>query len=253
MHINCAALPANLIESELFGVKRGAFTDAREDRAGAFVTAADGTLFLDEIGELPLELQGKLLHVLEAGKVRPLGGTSEVTVRAQVIAATNQPLEQLLREGNFRPDLYYRLNVIRLEVPPLRERHEDIVPLVDHFLGRASEKHSRPLLGVSSAAMKRLVSYAWPGNVREVSNLLERGGALSENDTLLPEDLDFPDAPRVKGVLHEGINNPVSLEELQRSYVKRILDSQGGNKAAAARILQINRRTLYRKLGLVDP
>ncbi len=254
VHLNCAALPPNLIESELFGVRRGAFTDAREDRAGAFVAAVDGTVFLDEIGELPLEVQAKLLHVLEAGKVRPLGGTTEVAVRAQVIAATNRPLEQLLREGSFRPDLYYRLNVIRIEIPPLRERHDDIVPLVDLFLVQASERQGRPLLGVSAAAMKRLVGYAWPGNVRELSNLLERGVALSENDTLVPEDLDFPNAPAgVDTFLSQGLSSAVSLEELERAYVLRVVEAQGGNKAAAARILQINRRTLYRKLGLADP
>ncbi len=253
IHLNCAALPPNLIESELFGVRRGAFTDAREDRAGAFVSAADGTVFLDEIGELPLDLQAKLLHVLEAGKVRPLGGTSEVTLRAQVIAATNRPLEVLLREGSFRPDLYYRLNVIRIEVPPLRERREDIVPLVDLFLAQASQRQLRPLFGVSSAAMKRLLGYAWPGNVRELSNLIERGVALSENDTLLPEDLDFPSAgDDVEAFLGGGLTGGLSLEALERAYVQRVLDAQGGNKAAAARILQINRRTLYRKLGLVD-
>src|SRR6185369_151691 len=173
-------------------VRRGAFTDARDDRPGAFAAAADGTLFLDEIGELALDTQAKLLHVLENGKVRPLGGTSEVEVKARIIAATNRPLETLLREGQFRPDLYYRMNVIRIEVPSLRERREDIVPLVDLFLSSACDRQSRSLIGISAAAMRSLVAYQWPGNVRELANLLERAVALSDHDTLLVQDLDFP-------------------------------------------------------------
>lgn len=248
LQLNCAALPPHLIESELFGVRRGAYTDAREDRAGAFVAAGEGTVFLDEVGELPLEVQAKLLHVLETGKVRPLGGTGEVRVRARIVAATNQHLEVLLREGRLRPDLYYRLNVIRIEVPPLRERREDIVPLVDLFLGRASERHARAVIGVSAAAMKRLVAHPWPGNVRELMNLLERAVALSDHDTILPEDLDFP--PRQGGGdgLLDGVGEDRPLEDVERAYVRRVVEAHGGNKAAAARILGINRRTLYRKL-----
>src|SRR5262249_12841791 len=153
----CAALPAALIESELFGVRRGAFTDAREDRPGAFVSASDGTLFLDEIGELSLDTQAKLLHALENGRVRALGSTTETPFRARLIAATNRRLEDLLREGRFRPDLYYRLNVIRIELPPLRLRREDIVPLVDLILARVADRHGRRVAGVASAAMRRLL------------------------------------------------------------------------------------------------
>jgi len=249
IQLNCAALPTSLIESELFGVKRGAFTDAREDRVGLFVSAGAGTLFLDEVGELPLETQAKLLHALETGRVRPVGATAEVAVRARVIAATNQPLETLLREGQFRPDLYYRLNVIRIEVPPLRERREDVVPLTDLFLSRANDRHSREVLGLSAAAMKRLTSYSWPGNVRELANLIERAVALSEHDTLLPEDLDFPQKDdQVAALLMTGAEKGVPLEEIERAYIRRVVEAHGGNKAAAARVLGIDRRTLHRKV-----
>lgn len=252
-HVNCASLPATLIESELFGVRRGAFTDARSDRAGAFVAAADGTLFLDEVGELNLETQAKLLHALESGRVRALGATSETPIRARIIAATNRPLERLLRDGLFRPDLYYRLNVIRIELPALWERREDIVPLVDVILGRVTRRQHRPVIGVSADAMKRLLAYSWPGNVRELVNLLERAVALSDHDTLLPEDLDFP-SPHggIDALLTESTQSSIPLDELERVYVRRVLESRGGNKADAARILGINRRTLYRKLLGID-
>ena len=247
-HLDSASLPPTLVESELFGVRRGAFTDAKEDRPGAFVAAGDGTLFLDEVGEIPLEIQAKLLHVLEEGRVRPLGGISEVPIRARLIAATNRPLEAMLHEGQFRQDLYYRLNIIRIEVPPLRERHEDIVSLVDLFLSRACERQSRSLVGVSAAAMRQLVAYRWPGNVRELANLVERAVVLSDHDTLLPENLDFPKDVGVSALLAQGADGSIPLEEIERAYVRRVLEEHGGNKAGAARILGINRRTLYRKL-----
>lgn len=246
--LNCASLPPTLVESELFGVRRGAFTDAKEDRVGAFVAAGDGTLLLDEVGDLPLDVQAKLLHVLENGRVRPLGGTAEVPVKARLIAATNRPLDALVREGNFRQDFYYRLNVIRIEVPPLRERREDIVPLVDLFLSRACERQSRPLIGVSAAAMRRLVAYHWPGNVRELANAIERAVVLCEHDSLLPEDLEFPKNGGVEALLEQAADGHLPLEEIERAYVRRVLEEHGGNKAGAARILGINRRTLYRKL-----
>ena len=247
-HLNCASLPSTLVESELFGVRRGAFTDAKADRAGAFVAAEDGTLFLDEVGELPLEIQAKLLHVLEQGLVRPLGSTAEVPIRARLIAATNRPIEALLVEGQFRQDLYYRLNVIRIEVPPLRERNEDVVALIDLFLNRACERQSRSFIGVSAAAMRRLVAHHWPGNARELANVIERAVVLSDHDTLVPEDFDVPKHGGVKALLAEGADSNIPLDELERVYVRRVLDEHGGNKAGAARILGINRRTLYRKL-----
>ncbi|WP_141588552.1 MULTISPECIES: sigma-54 dependent transcriptional regulator [unclassified Myxococcus] len=251
LQLNCAALPSGLAESELFGARRGAYTDAREDRAGVFVSAGGGTLFLDEVGELSLEVQAKLLQALETGRVRPLGSSTEIPVRARVLAATNQPLEVLLREGRFRADLYYRLNVIRIEVPPLRERREDILPLVDFFLGRLGEQQQREVLGVSASALKRLLAHAWPGNVRELANLLERAVALADHDTLVPEDFDLPGGDSgLTSLLSRASGEDAPLEEVERAYVRRVVEAQGGNKAAAARILGINRRTLYRKLDL---
>lgn len=251
VHLNCASLPVTLVESELFGVRRGAFTDAKADRPGAFIAAGEGTLFLDEVGDLPIEVQAKLLHALEHGHVRPLGATADVPVRARVLAATNRPLEELLREGAFRPDLYYRLNVIRLEVPPLRERREDIAPLVDAFLGRSIRPGGRPVIGIAASAVKRLMVHDWPGNVRELANLIERAVGLSEHDTILVEDLDLPQ----KGPLERLIGGmgQAPLEDVERAYVHQVLESSGGNKAAAARALGINRRTLYRKIRGQDP
>ena len=251
VQLNCAAVPSSLAESELFGVRRGAFTDAREDRPGLFVAAGGGSLFLDEIGELSLEVQAKLLHALETGRVRPLGGSTEVSTRARFIAATNRSPEALLRDGRFRPDLYYRINVVRIEVPPLRERRDDIVPLVDAMLARASDKYGRALIGISARALKQLVRHAWPGNVRELANVIERAVAMAEHDTILPEDLDFlpgtSDAPSLG--LDAAVENGLSLEEVERAYIQRVVDAHDGNKAAAARQLGITRRTLYRKLG----
>ena len=250
VQLNCATVPSALAESELFGVRRGAFTDARQDRTGLFVAAGGGTLFLDEIGELPLEVQAKLLHVLETGTLRPLGAASEVRTRARIISATNRSLEALLREGKLRPDLYYRINVVRIEVPPLRQRRDDIVPLVDTLLAQAIEKHERPLIGISAKALKLLVRHTWPGNVRELANVVERAVAMAEHNSILPEDLDFPPGdgetlPSLEAVLASGH----SLEAVERAYVQRVLDAHGGNKSAAARALGITRRTLYRKLG----
>jgi DNA-binding NtrC family response regulator len=247
--LNAAALPHALVESELFGVRRGAFTDAREDRKGYFAAASGGTLFLDEIGELPQETQAKLLHVLESGRVRPLGHTDEVEVDTRVLAATNRPLESLLREGRFRADLYYRLNVIRIEVPPLRERREDFLPLVDHLLARACTRLRRPIVGISSAAVRRLMTHDWPGNVRELANALERAVALTDLDTIVPEDLSqaavtAEASDELAGAARAGL----TLADVSKQYARRVLEARHGNKAAAARALGIDRRTLYRML-----
>lgn len=249
VQLNCAAMPPTLAESELFGVRRGAYTDAREEREGLFVAAGRGTLFLDEIGELSLELQAKLLHALETGTVRPLGGTKEVRTQARVVAATNRVPEELLRQGTLRPDLYYRINVVRIEIPPLRERKDDIVPLVDVFLAQAQGRDERPLMGISAGAIRQLVRYSWPGNVRELANVIERAVAMAEHDVIVPEDLEFPSAPGVSPGWDAVMGEDLSLEEMERVYIQRVLHSQNGNKAAAARILGITRRTLYRKLG----
>lgn len=248
--LNCAALPTNLIESELFGVRKGAFTDARENRQGLLASARGGTLFLDEIGELPVEAQAKLLQVLESGRVRALGATSDEPIDARLVAATNQRLEERLKDGRFRADLYYRLNVIRIDVPPLRERRDDILPLVDILLARAGDKLSRPIVGVGATALRKLIAYDWPGNVRQLANLIERAVALAQHDTLLPEDFDLPAPEETKAALmDEAAKREMSLEEVEQEYVRRMIDAKGGNKAAAARALGINRRKLYRKLS----
>jgi len=251
VQINCAALPASLVESELFGVRKGAYTDARNDRPGLFIEATSGTLFLDELAEMPVETQPKLLHVLETGKVRPLGGSSETAVNVRIIAATNYLLEEALQDRRFRPDLYHRLNVIPIEIPPLRARPEDIEPLIDLFLQRASVKLGRSVMGITAEARRWLLSYAWPGNVRELANRLERAVALTDHDTLLLEDFSLTPRP----LENEDLLAAVALRELplaavESAYVQHVLDLMHGNKARAARVLGIDRKTLYRKLGL---
>ncbi len=250
LQLNCAALPPTLAESELFGVRKGAFTDAREDREGLFVAARGGTLFLDEVGELSLDVQAKLLHALETGAVRPLGGTKHVPTHARIVAATNRRPEELLRDASFRPDLYYRISVVRIDVPPLRERKDDIVPLVDVLLAKARTKNERPIIGIAAGAIQRLVKHSWPGNVRELANVIERAVAMADHDVILPEDIVFPETgPDASGGPSAAFGEGLSLEEMERAYVQRVVRAQGGNKAAAARILGITRRTLYRKLG----
>ncbi|HXH27664.1 MAG TPA: sigma-54 dependent transcriptional regulator [Candidatus Polarisedimenticolia bacterium] len=246
VHVNCAALPAPLVESELFGARKGAYTDLHEDRPGRFVEADHGTLFLDEIAEMSLEIQAKLLLTLETGRVRPLGSGAETTADVRIIAATNRSLEEALRERRFRPDLYYRLNVIRLDLPPLRERPEDIPDLVDVFLHRLTRRMQTPVLGVSDEAMRWLLSHGWPGNVRELANLLERAVALTEHTTITLEDLVLRSDPLA--LLDKATSSGLSLEELERAYVARVLEASNGNMARAARVLGIDRRTLYRKI-----
>lgn len=250
LQINCAALPFALVESELFGVRKGAYTDARENRPGLFVEAKGGTLFLDEIAEMPLAIQPKLLQVLETGKVRPVGSASEITTDIRIIAATNQPIEKALQSGLIRADLYYRLNVIRLDIPPLRERLSDIDRLVDHLLQNAQIKLRRQIHGISAEAMRWIRAYSWPGNVRELSNTLERAVALTEHDTILLEDLaQATQLPVNDNLLNNAAMHSMSLAELETTYIHRILEITQGNKVQAAKVLGIDRGTLYRKLG----
>jgi DNA-binding NtrC family response regulator len=248
VQLNCAALPSGLAEAELFGVRRGAFTDAKESRAGVFEQAHGGTLFLDELGELPLELQPKLLHALESGDVRPVGAVESLRVDVRVVAATNRPLEEALRERRFRPDLYHRLNVVRLEVPPLRERREDIEAIVDQTLAHSARRGCRAR-AVSPGALAWLRAQPWPGNVRELVNAIERASTMTEHEVLTPEDFLGWQPASAPGLLEEAAGRELSLKELERLYIQRVLERTGGHKARAAQILGLDRRTLYRKVA----
>jgi len=245
--LNCAAVPANLIESELFGHTRGAFTDAKLSRKGLFQEADGGTLFLDEIGELPLELQPVLLRVLQTQKVRPVGGNTEVDVNVRIIAATNRDLEQEISKGAFREDLFYRVNVVPILVPPLRSRGHDVLLLAQHFIKRL-DKH---VVGLSSDAARKLLEYDWPGNVRELENCIECAAILSRYDHITLADLPEKIArAQSTSLVVEGddTSSLITLDQLERRYIMRVISAAGGNKALAARTLGLDRRTLYRKL-----
>jgi len=251
VHVNCAALPNGLVEAELFGVRRGAYTDARESRDGLFVEAAGGTIFLDEIAEMPLEVQTKLLGVLESSRVRPVGG-GEAAIDARVIAATNRAIDDAVAANQFRLDLFFRLNVIRIEMPPLRQRPGDIPELVNALLARVSLGGTGPI-GITDDAMKWLVRHDWPGNVRELANVVERAVALTDHDTIVLEDVrDLPSRALVDptdDLLASAVARQLPLAEVERGYIQRVLDANDGNVSRAARILGIDRRTLYRKLA----
>jgi DNA-binding NtrC family response regulator len=249
MAVNCAAIPETLLESDLFGYKKGAFTDAKTDKPGLFVEAGGGTIFLDEIGELPLTLQPKLLRVLQELEVRPLGATKSERVDVRIITATNQHLERRMKEGRFREDLFYRLNVIHVHLPPLRDRAEDVLPLAEHFLGRAIKRAAKSVEGFKESTKKLLLAYAWPGNVRELENVVERAVALCETNIVTPEDLppamrDRKNQDRLTSALVQGL----TLDQLEREYIQRVLEAEGGNKTRAAQRLGLDRKTLYRKL-----
>ncbi len=247
--VNCAAIPDTLLESELFGYKRGAFTDARTDRPGMFVEADAGTLFLDEIGDLSPSLQAKLLRVIQEREIRPLGAQRPEKVDVRVLSATNRDLEQRMKEGAFREDLFYRLNVINLVLPSLRDRPEDILPLAEHFLGEAAVRSGKRVAAFTASALKILTSYPWPGNVRELENVVERAVALAESSELGVDDLP----PQVRerrsaDVLAGALARNLTLAELEREYIARVLSAEGGNKTRAAQRLGLDRKTLYRKL-----
>ncbi len=252
--INCAAMPEALLESELFGHAKGAFTDARVSRPGLFVKANGGTLFLDEIGEMPLGMQAKLLRALQERTVRPVGSDVEVPFDARLVAATHRDLESLVDEKLFREDLFYRINVVRLQVPALRARGNDILALAHHFLGRyARQARRESLTGFSPTVAERLVAYPWPGNVRELQNCVERAVAVAQGESIALEDL--PDKVReYKPNRIESVpsgSDPaamLTMEEVERRYVRQVLEAVAGNKTLAAHILGFDRRTLYRKL-----
>ena len=249
--INCAAMPEPLLESELFGHAKGAFTDAKEDKAGLFAKADGGTLFLDEVAELPLGLQPKLLRALEEKTVRPVGGHTENPFDARLVAATNRDLEAAVEEGRFREDLYYRIHVIQIDVPPLRTRGNDILLLAQHFIQQFASAGPRPVTGIVPAAAERLLAYSWPGNVRELRNCIERAVTLCTHTTITLEDLP----QKVREFRREQIvlasDDPselVPMDEIERRYVLRVFEATGGNKSLAAKVLGFNRKTLYRKL-----
>jgi DNA-binding NtrC family response regulator len=247
--VNCSAVPESLFESEFFGHERGAFTGATATKRG-LIEAADGsTLFLDEVGEMPAQIQVKLLRFLEEGRFRRVGSTRDRESDVRVVAATNRNLAEDVQQGRFRADLFYRLNVISLHIPPLRRRREDIPALVEHFLTVFRERFNRPALDLSEEARRRLSAYDWPGNVRELRNCLERAAALAQGDAIEADQVLPPSAAQVQeGGAGESVAAPVTLDELERRHILRVLEDAGGNRERAAAILGISARTLYRKL-----
>jgi DNA-binding NtrC family response regulator len=253
--INCAAMPGQLLESELFGHRKGAFTDASTHHKGLLLEADGGSLFLDEVGEIPLDLQPKLLRALEERCVRPVGGTTESSFDVRIIAATNRDLETAVEDGLFREDLYYRLNVINIDLPPLRSRGADVLLLANRFLRDIASRQDKPVTGISQAAGEKLLGYEWPGNVRELRNAIEHAVALTHHEKIVPEDL--PEKVRLfrKDYILVGDQDPmdlISMEEMERRYIMHVLKATGGNRTLTARILKVDRKTLYRKLQRYD-
>ena len=248
--LNCAAVPETLLESELFGYLRGTFTDARKDRRGLFQEASGGILFLDEISEIPINLQAKLLRVIEDKEIRPLGANQSEKVDTRIVSACNLDLEHLVEQGRFRQDLYYRLNVIRIELPPLRERSEDIPLLAEHFLHKFALQSKREINSIDQEALTALMNYRWPGNVRELEHTIERAVLLGKDTSIGLKDL--PMQSQVSNgspvPLAAAVANGYTLKDLEREYILRVIESTYGNKAEAARILGVDRTTLYRKL-----
>jgi len=248
--INCAAVPEQLLESELFGHAKGAFTDAKQNRPGLFQQAHGGTLFLDEIGEMALVLQPKLLRALQERKVRPVGGDTENVIDVRLVTATNRDLEEMVEDKRFREDLYYRINVIHIPLPPLRARGGDVLLLAQHMLRHYAAVFDKKVIGLSAAAAERMMTYDWPGNVRELGNCLERAVALARFEEIQVEDLP----EKIRSSRHRlslsGTELPelLTLEEIERRHVLRVLEACDGNRTDAAKMLGLDRKTLYRKL-----
>lgn len=252
--INCGALPDTLLESELFGYRKGAFTGATQDRPGLFARAAGGTLFLDEIGDISPALQIRLLRVLQEHTYEPLGGTRAVSTDARVVAATHRDLAELVKNGRFREDLYYRINVIRLELPPLRRRKEDIPLLVEHFIERFNRLQQKNIAGIAPAALELLFAHDWPGNVRELENVIERAFVICTGDRIVPENLPEELTGRAGKNRSGGIG--AAVNQAERQSILAALQNCNGNCQAAARMLGVHKTTLYRKmksLGLKRP
>jgi transcriptional regulator with PAS, ATPase and Fis domain len=252
--INCAAIPDSLLESELFGYEKGAFTDARAQKRGIFELADRGTLFLDEVGEIPLMLQAKLLRVLEEQSFRRLGGLKDIQLDLRVVAATNKNLREAVKEGAFRQDLYFRLNVIQILIPPLRDRADDIVPLTRFFIEHYNRKFKRNIEGVTEAAAKLLLYHDWPGNVRELRNAIERAMILEESSSIDPASLPIAisrpdgDASHEVALPAAAPSDGLSLEDNERSLLVRALEKTNGNQTQAARLLRVTRDTLRYKM-----
>lgn len=253
--INCTAVPESLLESELFGHVGGAFTNALKSHDGLFVQADGGTLLLDEIGDMPLVLQPKILRAIEQRSIRQLGGNEEISFNIRIIATTNQDLESKVKEGEFREDLYYRLNVMQIDMPALRARENDTLLLARNFVEFFAGKINKKVAGISPPAAEKLLNYLWPGNVRELRNCIERAVALTSNEKLVVEDLP----EKIRAYKKKGLNvntfNPdelMPMEEMEQRYIKHVLEAVGGNKSKAAEILRFDRKTLYRKLERSD-
>jgi len=245
--INCGAIPENLLESELFGHKKGAFTSANEDKKGLITMAHTGTLFLDEIGELPQALQVKLLHVIQTRELTPVGDTRVITVDVRIIAATNADLMQRVKEGRFREDLYYRLNVIEIHMPSLRERRDDIPVLIKHFMEVFAKEAGKTIKDIDYEAMQALLAYDWPGNIRELRNTIERATVLADGEVITMHDLtDKFRTLDIEGVSTSSLRQ--ALDTFERDYIRRSLTESKGNKEAAAGKLGVDLATLYRKL-----
>jgi DNA-binding NtrC family response regulator len=247
--VDCASLAETLIESELFGHMRGAFTGALSTKRGLFEEADGGTLFLDEVGNLSLSMQAKLLRFLQEHEIKRVGGADSIKVDVRVIAATNQQLEPLVRDGKFREDLFDRLNVVSIALPPLRQRKEDIPVLATHFLQKFVEENHKSISHISPEALEILIHYAWPGNVRELEHTIERAVILSIHPIILPEDLPRKMFEEIQGAEFLLSREPLSLKEVERQYVLKVLEQTKGNKKKASEILGIDRTTLYRILG----
>ena len=250
LSINCGALPESLLESELFGHVKGSFTGAVKDKTGLFAAAEGGTFFLDEIGETTASTQVKLLRVLQQREVIPVGATEALPVNARVLAATNRELEEEIKRGSFRADLFYRLNVIAIHLPPLRQRQDDIPLLAESFLARAVQQRGGTQKALKESALDALMAYAWPGNVRELENALERAVIMSAGDTIDADDLpERVTARRAEPLVSERVPTSPTLEAIERAYIQWVLQNEGGNKSRAADMLGIDPSTLYRKLA----
>jgi len=249
--VNCASLPETLLESELFGYKAGAFTDAKKDKPGRFALAEGGTIFLDEIGDISTAVQVRLLRVLQDKTYEPVGGVSSVKADVRIITATNKKLDQLVKEGKFRDDLYYRVNVMRLELPPLRDRKEDISLLVDHFISRFNRLHNKNICCVTNEVTAALLAYDYPGNVRELENIIEHCFVLCEGEIIEAKHLPASARPTLKAEKAED-SEPATIKQMEIILITQALRRNEGNKTAAAKQLGIDKSTLFRKMKVFD-